>query len=214
MRIFAASALGWLASLGAVGLIVVGIVDQSFVPIPGGIDMLLIVLAAGHRERWFIYWIFAVGGALLGAYFTYILSKKGGKKALEARLPRRRVAQVERAFKQRGFVALFIAGLLPPPLPMVPFIVGAGALQYPTRRFLLAVGASRVLRYALVAWLAHIYGRGIMRVFTAHKLAIIVSFAVFSIGAAVTGWLYTRYQKKKEAAENGGFSQPELKQAG
>jgi len=206
---------GWLVHLGAAGLIVIGIVDQSFVPIPGGIDMLLIVLAAGHRTRWWLYWIFAVIGALVGAYLTYILSKKGGKEALEKKLPRKRIQQVENAFEKHGFAALVIAALVPPPIPMVPVVVGAGALQYPTRNFLLAVGAARVVRYGLVAWFAHVYGKGIMRVFTAHEVLIVVCFAIFSVGAALSGWLYTRYQKRKEAAEgkHENDRKPELQRA-
>jgi membrane protein DedA with SNARE-associated domain len=215
-RLIAAMGIGWLVHLGPVGLIVIGIVDQSFVPIPGGIDMLLIVLAAGHRTRWSLYWAFAVVGALVGAYLTYILSKKGGKEALEKKLPRRRYQQVEKAFEKHGFVALVIAALVPPPIPMVPVVVGAGALQYPTRNFLLAVGLARVVRYGLVAWFAHVYGEGIMRKFTAHKVLIIVCFSIFSVGAAVSGWLYTRYQKRKEAAEGNeqsGAARAELQRA-
>jgi membrane protein DedA with SNARE-associated domain len=99
----------------------------------------------------------------------------------------------------------------------VPVVVGAGALQYPTRNFLLAVGLARVVRYGLVAWFAHVYGKGIMRVFTAHKVLIVVCFSIFSVGAAVSGWLYTRYQKRKEATEGkseSGGERAELQQAG
>src|SRR5437763_13348244 len=132
----------WLLQLGAFGLIVIVIIDQSFVPIPGGIDMLLILLTAGRPQLWWLYWSMALAGALLGAYITYMISKKGGKEALKKKLPRRHIEKVEKGFAKGGFVGLFVAGLLPPPLPMVPVVVGAGALQYPTRKFLLAVGSS------------------------------------------------------------------------
>lgn len=192
---------GWFVHLGAVGLVAVAIMDQSFVPIPGGIDMMLILLAAGHPDQWLLYWLVAVAGALLGAWITYRISKKGGKEALVKRLPRKRVEKVERGFERHGFWALFVAGLMPPPMPLVPVLVGAGALQYPTRKFLLSLGASRAIRYAIVAWLAHTYGKGIMRVFTAHKWAVAISFLAFSAGAGLIGFLWTRHEMRKERAE-------------
>ena len=195
------SSLGWLIHLGAASLILIGIVDQSFVPIPGGIDILLVLLAASHKAPGIVYWACAMFGAVFGAWLTYKISKKAGKEALEKRLPRKRIKKVEEMFKKGGFWALFIGGLLPPPLPMVPIVVGAGALQYPTRRFLIAISASRAIRYALIVYLAHRYGTGIMRLFTAHKIAIIVGFLIFSVGASVVGWLWTRYEKQKEEHE-------------
>src|SRR5438045_2282220 len=124
----------WLVRLGGPGLILVGIVDQSFVPVPGAIDAITVVLTAGNRNLWPYYWLMATAGAVLGAWITYRISKKGGKAALHKRLPRKNIQQVEEAFGKRGFTALFVAALLPPPLPMVPVVVGAGALQYPTKK--------------------------------------------------------------------------------
>ena len=202
--LFVGKSFGWLLHLGAAGLVLVGIIDQSFIPIPGGIDMLLILLAASRKEPAIVYWATAMFGAVFGAWLTYRISKKAGKEALEERLPRKRIKNVEDTFKKGGFWALFIGGLLPPPLPMVPIIAGAGALQYPTRRFLISITASRAIRYAIVVYLAHHYGAGIMRVFTAHKVAIIVGFLIFSVGASVIGVLWTRYEKRKEAHEHRG----------
>src|SRR5438067_7676002 len=87
----AAAFLGWqtLIHLGGAGLILLGIVDQSFVPIPGGMDAITIVLAAGHRNLWLYYAAMATVGTVLGAFLTYRLSKKGGKAALEKKLSRR-----------------------------------------------------------------------------------------------------------------------------
>lgn len=200
--VFASGSLGWLVHLGAAGLILIGIIDQSFIPIPGGIDMLLILLAASRKDPGIVYWSAAMFGAIFGAWLTYKISKKAGKEALEKRLPRKRIKKVEEGFKKGGFWTLFIGGLLPPPLPLVPIVVGAGALQYPVRRFLIAMTASRAIRYAIVVYLAHHYGPGIMRIFTAHKIAIIVGFLIFSVGASVIGVLWTRYEKHKEAHEH------------
>jgi membrane protein DedA with SNARE-associated domain len=191
----------WLIHLGGPGLILVAIIDQSFVPIPGGLDFATIILTAGRPNLWWYYWLMATAGALLGAWITYGISKKGGQEALEKRLPRSKVKKLTEGFEKGGFWVLFLGALMPPPIPLIAAVVAAGALQYPPRKFLLALGSSRVLRYGIIVWLAHHYGRHIIRVFRQNEMLVIVAFLVFSVGATLTGWLWTRYQKRKEAAQ-------------
>jgi membrane protein DedA with SNARE-associated domain len=208
---FSLSSFGWLVHLGLAGLIVLGIIDQSFVPVPGGMDALTIVLAASHKDSWVLYAIVAVIGSLIGAFLTYMLAKKGGKAALEKKFPRKKIKKIEQKFEQHGFAALFIPALLPPPLPMVPFLVGAGALQYPTKKFFLSLGSGRAIRYFIVAWLGHHYGKPILGFFSQYKVAIIIAFAVLSVGGAVGGYVYAKWQKRHEKPEKS--SEPETQAA-
>ena len=196
--IIVAGGLGWFSHFGLAGLIALGIVDQSFVPIPGGMDALTIIMAASHRNIWPVVALVALAGALLGAFLTYSLSKKGGKEALERRFPRKKISAIEKKFEKHGFAALFIPALLPPPLPMVPFLVGAGALQYPTRKFFAALGSGRAIRYLLVAYFGQRYGQAIMGFFSAYKIPIIIAFVVLTVGASVGGYAYAKWQKRHE----------------
>jgi len=45
---------------------------------------------------------------------------------------------------------------------MVPFVLAAGAMQYPARKFLAALTLGRISRYLLLAYLAARYGRQII----------------------------------------------------
>jgi membrane protein YqaA with SNARE-associated domain len=195
------NSFGWLVHLGLAGLIIIGIIDQSFVPIPGGMDALTIVLAASHKDAWPLYAVMALVGSLMGAYLTYLLSKKGGKAALEKKFPRKKIKNIEQKFEKHGFAALFIPALLPPPIPMVPFLVGAGALQYPTKKFFASLGSGRAIRYFIVAWLGHHYGKPILGFFSAYKIPIIIAFAVLSVGGSVGGYFYAKWQKGHEKPE-------------
>src|SRR5690348_16958151 len=190
--------LGWFAHLGLAGLIALGIVDQSFIPIPGGMDALTIILAAARHGAWPLVALIATAGALLGAYITYALSKKGGKATLQRKLPKKKIETIEKKFAKHGFAALFIPALLPPPLPIVPFLVGAGALQYPTRKFFLALGSGRFIRYMIVAYLGHRFGDTILELASRYKIEIIVTFIVLSVGASLGGWLLAKWQKRRE----------------
>lgn len=191
-------------NLGGPGLVLVGIIDQSFIPVPGGIDALTIVLAAGHRDRWPIYAILATVGTMLGALLTYELSRKGGKETLEKKLPRRQFKKIENKFSKYGFSAVFVPCLLPPPLPAVPFLAGAGALQYPRKKFLWAVGSGRAIRYFIVAWLGHHFGDPILGFFKRYEVPIIIAFAVLIVGASVGGYLLRKWQKRREEREGHG----------
>jgi membrane protein DedA with SNARE-associated domain len=51
---------------------------------------------------------------------------------------------------------------------MVPFLFAAGAMQYPVRKFLLALALGRIVRYILLAFLAARYGRQILAFISQH----------------------------------------------
>jgi len=201
--IFATLLVGFstFVNWGGPGLVLVGIIDQSFIPVPGGIDALTIVLAASHPPRWPIYALLATIGTMIGAQLTYELSRKGGKETLEKKLPRRQFKKIEKKFEQYGFSAVFVPCLLPPPLPAVPFLAGAGALQYPRKKFIWAVGSGRAIRYTIVAYLGHRFGDPILGFFKRYEVAIIIAFAVLIVGASVGGYVLRKWQKSKEARE-------------
>src|SRR5208337_4009676 len=53
------SALRWLIHLGGPSLILLGLVDNSVIPLPGSTDIVTILLAAHHREPWAYYAVMA-----------------------------------------------------------------------------------------------------------------------------------------------------------
>src|ERR1700675_4990094 len=97
--------------LGGVGLILLGVADNSVVPLTGSMDVLTIWLAARHREPWPYYALMATVGAVLGGYITYSLARKGGKQAMERKLSKRRAAKVYKRFERWGFGAIAIPAL-------------------------------------------------------------------------------------------------------
>jgi membrane protein YqaA with SNARE-associated domain len=136
-----ASSLGnWIHRLGGPGLILLGIIDNSAIPIPGGMDIFVILLSAHRREWWFYYAFMAIVGALLGGYLTYRLAEKGGEETVEKKIGKQRAQNVYDKFKKRGFATISVSAVLPPPFPMVPVLMAAGVLQYPRKKFLLSLG--------------------------------------------------------------------------
>src|SRR5882762_5923564 len=88
-----------LRRLGGPGLVLLGIADNSVVPLTGSMDVLTIWLAARHREPWPYYALMATLGAVIGGYITYSLARKGGKHAMEQKLSKRKAAKVYKVFE-------------------------------------------------------------------------------------------------------------------
>ena len=188
----------WMFHLGGLGLIPLGLLDNSPLPMPGAMDVATILLSARQQQLWLYYALMATVGSVIGGFATYRLARKGGKAALERRFSRRKVDRVCAIFARWGFGAIVIPALLPPPVPMVPFLLAAGAMQYPVRKFLAALALGRIARYMLLAYLAARYGCQIIAFIRVHghpvALAIIV---VLLASAAVIFYLWGGAKAKR-----------------
>jgi len=189
------SLIAWARRVGGPGLIVLGVIDNSAIPVPGSQDAMVILLAASEKTWWPCYALMGTAGAVLGGYITYRLARREGKAILERHVPRRKAQKVYSTFEKWGFLAVMIPALLPPPLPMFPFLLAAGALQYSRSKFIAALAIGRGIRYTLLAFLAVTYGRQIFRWMVEYRQPILV----LGIAAAVATTLYAllRYKRSK-----------------
>src|SRR5271154_3891046 len=98
----------WFFTLGGPGLILLGLLDSSVIPIPGSMDAMTIVLAA-HQKTWWMYYAgMATIGSVVGAYITYRIARKQGDKAMHARLSARNAKMVTETFEKYGFGAIAV----------------------------------------------------------------------------------------------------------
>ncbi len=205
------SKLTWLIHLGGPGLILLGLADNSVIPLPGSMDVLTILLAAHRPDIWFYYAIMATAGAVLGGYVTYHLAQKGGKEALERKFSKRTAENVSRNFERWGFGAVAIPALLPPPFPIVPFLVAAGAMQYPRKKFLAALTLGRGVRFTVFAFLGAHYGRHIVRFFAQYYKPVLAIVIVLAVLGGVVGLVkYFQVKKGQRAARR---PQPKVRAA-
>jgi membrane protein YqaA with SNARE-associated domain len=193
------SALRWLVHLGGPGLILLGLADNSLIPLPGRTDVVTILLAAHHRKLWVYYAMMATAGAILGGYLTYRMARKGGKETLEKRFSKKKTDKVYAIFSRWGFAAVAIPALLPPPFPIVPMLLAAGAMQYSTRKFLTALAVGRGIRFTILAYLGVRYGRHIVNFFARYYWDVLFVLIAFS----VLGGLFGLFQYKRGRRANG-----------
>ena len=164
---FAASALVWLGRLGGPGLILLGIADNSVVPLTGSMDVLTIYLAASHREYWFYYAGMATIGAVIGGYITYRLARKGGKEALETQARAEKRPKSIREVRELGLLGGSRTGSASSSVPhrSLPAVQRRSA-KYSRHRFLGALTLGRGLRFTIVAGLGAMYGKHIVGFFS------------------------------------------------
>jgi membrane protein YqaA with SNARE-associated domain len=193
---------------GTMGLFVVSVIDSSIIPLPlpGSTDLLLILLVANRADP-VLAAIAAIAGSILGGYFTWSAGSKGGEAALHRHLPKRFARRLTGWVEKNGTLAVTTSALLPPPFPLMPFLLAAGALGVSRKKFFLSFSLARAFRYSLVAWLAATYGRAMVRAFR-HYLSgwsTIIMWVYLSL--MVAGILYGiwkfRRQGRQAAAPQG-----------
>ena len=157
----------WLLHLGSVGLFLVAVVDSSVIPLPlpGSTDLLLLWLVAHNGDPWLLASI-AVAGSLLGGYTTWQIGRRGGKPALRHYVPAYLLGRIVVWVEHHPILAVFLPAVLPPPIPLSPFVLASGALGVSRNRFLVVFGVARCLRYSLIAWLGVVYGRHAIRLWS------------------------------------------------
>ena len=197
----------WLMHLGGLGLFAVAVIDSSVIPLPlpGSTDLLLLWLVADGADPWLLVPI-AISGSLVGGFTTWRIGKRGGEQALRHYVPapllRRIVAWVE----HHPMLSVFLPAVLPPPIPLSPFVLASGGLGVSRGRFLVVFGVARSLRYWLIGQLGAIYGPRIVRVWsnTVDRWSgpLLWVFAALLVGAMGAGILKLRgLHKKRRATE-------------
>jgi membrane protein DedA with SNARE-associated domain len=139
----------------------------------------------------------ATVGAVLGGYLTYRLAEKGGEETLEKKVGKQRVQKVYKRFEKRGFITVFIGAILPPPFPIVPFLMAAGVLQYPRRKFLSALTAGRGVRYFTVAWVGHVYGSAIIGWLSQYYRPVLYALLGLAALGGIAALLYFKWYRPK-----------------
>jgi len=194
---------GWtlVQRLGAFGLILLGIVDASFIPTPGSMDALTILLAAARPSWWPFYALMATVGAVFGAWLMFRIGRKGGKEGLERRFGKQKMQKVYDRVERYGFGMVLISAVLPPPMPTVPFVLAAGALKYSRTKFVTAFTLGRILRYGLEAYAASIYGKHILGFLTRYEKPLLWIFISFAVAGGVAALLFWQRHRRSSAHE-------------
>jgi membrane protein YqaA with SNARE-associated domain len=193
-----------LLSFGIIGVLLVSIVDSSFVPlpIPGITDLMIVVLAAQHSNLFLLVGAATVG-SILGGAFSYQVGQSGGLVFLERHVPARILGRVCGWMQSHTILAVALPAMLPPPMPLSPFVLAAGALRISRHRFLVTFTLSRLLRHATAAALGVYYGPHVLHVwnrFTRRWSAEILSsiWSVILLSVVIGFWKLYKASRNRD----------------
>lgn len=141
------------------GMLLVALLDSSFLSIPEGNDLLIVILSINKPwERVAYYVLMTTIGSVIGCLFLYMAGRKGGNALLRKRFSASGVNRAERIYRRFGIFAVFVPSILPPPCPFKVFVLSAGVFQMNLPSFLLTVAAGRTMRYSMWGILSLVYG--------------------------------------------------------
>jgi membrane protein YqaA with SNARE-associated domain len=198
----------WLQRLGGPGLILLGILDNSMVPLPGSTDVFTILLTANHRSWWPYYAFMATVGAVIGGYLTYRLGEKGEEETLERKIGKKKAEKVYDSFRKRGFVTVALGAIMPPPFPMVPVLLAAGALHYPRKKFLVSLSLGRGIRFLALSYMAHVYGNAIIGWLSRYYHPLLYGLIALGAAGGIGALIYFKWYRPKRQREERKRGEP------
>ena len=184
----------WLLSFGPFGLFAIAFLDSVLVPMPGGVDAMLIILAASKPSWMLIYVAAAMIGSTAGCVVLYLVSKRAGHRAL-ARFSESKQKRVKDLIDRYDVLSVLVASVLPPPFPFKLFVVSAGVFRLNLMRFTIAIAAGRTFRYLLEGYLAARYGERAKDILAQYYPWIGIGLAVVIIGFFVVKNLMRRSRR-------------------
>ena len=119
-----------------------------------------------------------------------------------------RPPKVYSIFDRYGFWSVAIGAISPPPVPIVAFLIAAGAMHYPRRNFLaaLALGRGRAI-HSWPIW-ASIYGRQIIGWLGRYYEPLLYALIAMAVVGGLTGlyfwWRYRRLNKNRRGTKAPG----------
>jgi membrane protein YqaA with SNARE-associated domain len=174
----------YLISFGPFGLLTIAFLDSVLIPMPGGVDAVLLLLSAARPSWVLIYVAAATIGSTVGCVGLYRLSQSAGKRAL-ARFSESKQKRVKDLIDRYDVLSVLVAVVLPPPFPLKLFVVSAGVFRLNLLRFTLAIAVGRAFRYLLEGYLAARYGEQAKEIlghyYPAVGLGLAVAIVVFFV---------------------------------
>lgn len=193
------------------GMLLVALLDSSFLSIPEGNDLLIVMLSIGKSmDRVAYYVLMTIIGSVAGCLLLYTIGRKGGSPLLKKRFSSRSIERAERLFEKYGILTLVIPSILPPPCPFKIFVLSAGVFRVRLAQFLGAVALGRSIRYSMWGILAALYGTRV-KLFMQNNLATVgfVLFGMLIVILASLSYFYFRHAARRRRSEEPDSAPPQ-----
>lgn len=174
----------WIAGaaifLGPWGVFVISLADSAFIPMPQGVDALLLAQAIASPDVAYLSAGLGVIGSLLGSAVLYSLARRAGHSMLRRSLSSDGIERLSDLVGRWGAALVIPVTMIPLPLPMKPVVLAAGAVQMPLVTFCLAILLARLVRYGGIVFLGLRYGERGLELALANIPAAVLACAVLA----------------------------------
>jgi membrane protein YqaA with SNARE-associated domain len=201
MKSLLASIYAFATAIGGPGLLLISLLDSSFLSFPQATDVLIVLMAARDPE-WMPYYAgLGTLGSLAGCQALYEVARRGGEAFLRRRVTAKRVEWGIRLFDRFGMLAIVVPSILPPPMPFKLFVLLSGVAQMPRWRFAASVLIGRSFRYFGTGLLAVWYGDHALDYLETNGRTVlrVIGLAVVAVVGAFV-WLRRRRSARGQAA--------------
>ncbi len=147
MKHVIAWAQAFALSIGGLGLFFVAFLDASVLSLPEVNDILIVYMVTKSPSFLVYYAAMATAGSVGGSLIVYYLGRKGGEALLRKQFSREQVDRMQARFTRYGMAAVVVPAMLPPPVPLKLFVLGAGVAGMSAGKFAWAIGIGRGVRY-------------------------------------------------------------------
>lgn len=173
--------------IGAAGL---GPLDSpGLFSFPTDVDSVVAILRS-HSEIVWLFPFLATAGSVTGAAIVFWIGRKIGKNGLEQWISPGVLDSVRHKIGHKGLVALVLPALLPPPFPLLPFVLACGALSVNATRFFIIFASLRLVRFSILTALAWFYGGQILAMLQTGTFKTMVAVIAVLIVAGTCAALY------------------------
>ncbi len=196
------AALDFFSSLVLGGLFVISVVNSAFFPfpVPCFADILIILYVAAHMNPFSVVAIATLGSAT-GGLISHTAGSVGGMAFLRRHISPQTLSRITFWMESHPILTVALPAILPPPMPLWPFILAAGAVHMSRREFMWSFTLSRFLRHGIAAWLGIRYGSRILHLWSRFndRWADSILVAVWSmLGVSLIFALWRLYRAARE----------------
>ena len=179
----------WLTTLGPYGLFLLSFLDSAMIPMPQGVDALLIAQAIADPASAYLGAGLAVLGSLAGSLILYFVARRGGRAVLERKTSAAGIDKMRRRIEKFDALVLLPPTMIPLPLPMKIFVMAAGVFEMKLPRFIAVILFARIVRYFGEAFIAIRYREETTAFLKEHVLAgVLLGVVLIAVCYAVHRW--------------------------
>jgi membrane protein YqaA with SNARE-associated domain len=185
--------LVFLLHLGYFGPVLAGVFDSSFLFLPFGNDLLVVILASRDHKGLPWYVLGAACGSTTGVILLVLVARKLGKEGIEKMAGAKKFNKLSKMIDKHGAKAVALACIAPPPFPFTMVIAAAAALDYSRLRICIINFLTRGVRFVILGLLAIKYGRHILDLANTSAfrwtMLIFIVLCIVGSGFSIYGWL-------------------------